>query len=71
MSEEIKKDKTTIPPQSTPSNKPSTTPKPNIKNDGVEILQDSNNDIINLSNKKSFKPIATMRETTNTKPSDK
>lgn len=58
MSEEIKKDKTTIRPQSTPSNKPSTTPKPNMKNDGVEI-QDS------------FKPIATMRETPTTKPSDK
>ena len=71
MSEEIKKDKKTIPPQSTPSNKPSTTPKPNIKNDRVESLQDNNNDIINLSNKKSFKPTATMRGTSTTKPGDK
>lgn len=65
MSEEIKKDKPTIPPQSTPSNKP----KPNITNDGVESFQDSSD--INLNHEKSFKPTATMRETSTTKPSDK
>lgn len=67
MNEEIKKDKSTIPSQSTPSNKPSTpTIKPNITADRTEALQDSID--INLNHEKSFKPTTSM-STVSSEPS--